>query len=180
MPLSDLFKLHDPALEDDFNKKPYKADKDRAAFIKALEAIKGQIKAKNTKVPNRMWSIANEVVKLTPNFKGRPITIMGEKTFFIPENHLDQAIATIKEGVEAGDLDGELEGVDGQGAATAATAKPKGTREPSDQKSGIRKSIGTRLKKGQKLADIETVLRANSKYAPEDVTEVLAEYQQEA
>lgn len=135
MALADLFKLHDPALEQTFNKKPYDAAKDRKAFNKSLDAVLDQVNNGRTKVPNRMWSGSNDVIEFKPSFKGRPISIMGETTFYIQEADFAQAIKTIKASVDAGELDDALEGSEGQGdgGSTGATT----TRKPSKRGTGI-------------------------------------------
>jgi hypothetical protein len=122
MALTDLFKLHDPSLADKFNVTPYNASKDRKAFIKSLNATVTQLQSGNTKVPNRMWTAANDVVELKPTFQGRPIVIMGEDTFYVHQEHFAEAIKYITQAVEAGELDDQLEGAEGSAAASAPTA----------------------------------------------------------
>lgn len=153
MALADLFKLHDPALVETFKKKPYEASKDRKAFIKSLEAITDQMEKGRTKVPNRMWSIANEIVELKPNYKGRPISIMGEDTFYIPQNHIEEAIETIKKAVEAGELDDALQGSEGQGGSPAVASKPKGSRKSTPQGSLNIRVGGFRRNKKNPMSD---------------------------
>lgn len=180
MALTDLFKLHDPSLMEKYQEKPYKADKDRAAFKKSLDAVLEQVDKKRTKVPNRMWSIANDVVLFEPKFKGKPVPMMGETVFTFHKEHFAEAIAVIKASVDAGELDDVFEGSEGTSSVAKATA-PKQTRSsPADRLTGIRRAVGSRLSKGQKLDDIEEVLTSNSKYEPEDVKAVIAEYRASA
>lgn len=159
MPISDLFKLHDPALADQYAAKPYDASKDRKAFIKSLDGVVEQYNNGRTKVPNRMWSAANGVVKLELKFKGRPIAVTGEDTFHIPEDRFAEAINIIKKAVEAGELDEALEGCGGHGANTAAPVKAKTTREFSpESKLNIR--VGGFRRGGKSDAEIKKVLTA--------------------
>ena len=135
MALADLFKLHDPALADQFNEKAYDATKDRKAFKKSLDDVLDQMNNGRTKGPNRMWVVANEIVEFKPTYKKRPVAILGESTFYIPQNHFAQAIETIKTSVDAGELDAFFEG-NGNADGSSSTAS-RGTATKSKRGTGI-------------------------------------------
>lgn len=135
MPITDLFKLHDPSLMDKYNEKPYDARKDRAAFKKSLDAALDQLENGRTKVPNRMWSIANDVVRFEPKFKGRPVEMSGETVFTFHKEHFAEAMQIIKASVDAGELDEALEG--SEGGASSTTSAPAGTATKSKRGTGI-------------------------------------------
>jgi hypothetical protein len=154
MALTDLFKLHDPALMEKYQAKPYDASKDRAAFKKALDGVVTQMNEGRTKVPNRMWSVSNDVVKFEPKFKGRPVALMGETVLTIPKERFEEAIDILKSSVDEGELDDVLEGSVGGKKASAAKSQPSSS-EPAPNRS-LAQVLGSALRYGwdeQKLID---------------------------
>lgn len=157
MALADLFKLHDPELVATFSKKPYDAAKDRKAFTKALDAAVEQHKNNRTKVPNRMWSVANGVVKFQPKFKGEPLSIMDEDTFYVPSERFAEAVAVVKTAVEAGEFD-EL--FSKEVAPKSTTNKKADKPAPLSTERSVKQSA-TRMRNtvGKSEAEIRTYLQ---------------------
>lgn len=127
MALDTFLKLTDDKLLERFNEKAYNPGKDRAALVKSLNAAKNQFSEGRTKVPHRIWSAANGVVKLSPKWKGEPLIIGGKEEHGIPEERFADAIDALIASTNAGEFDAVFEGSEGE-AKSSGRSGPRGPR----------------------------------------------------
>ncbi len=127
MALDAFLKLTDDKLAKTFAEKPYNPGKDRAAFIKSLNAAKNQFTEGRTKVPNRIWSVSNDVVEFTPKYRGTPVALGGKDTVYLPAERFVEAIDALIASVNAGELDAVFEGSEGE-IQSSGRGGPRGPR----------------------------------------------------
>lgn len=133
MSLADVLSLVDEKLSKVFEKVSYDPAKDRAKFVKRIDATREKFLQTEPARGAKDFSVANGVVRYSPTLSGAPVAIGGKTPpLHIPSERFADFLTKLKTAVEAGDLDSEIEAA----ANGDAEAAPKTKRVKSEGGSG--------------------------------------------
>ncbi|QWT15305.1 hypothetical protein [Sphingobium xenophagum] len=125
----DLSKFIDNSLKSEFEAKPYDVTKDRTKLVKRFESALNQFNQGQTKVPNRLWKVSNNVVEFKVPLGAGDLSISGSTVNYLPASQFPGFIAALIEATNSGDFDGAFKAID---VAPAAGGAPKATRNLSE------------------------------------------------
>lgn len=138
MSLKDVLALIDDKLEAVFHTKPHDPSKARQPVLKRIASTKTQFESGTTKVPNRWWTAANNVVTFKPTLNGKPLLIGGKEANYVPAERFPDFLDKLSAAVSAGELDQEIADAGDKGG-NGGLAKTAVTRTLSPQsKTNIR------------------------------------------
>ncbi len=157
MSLKDVLSFIDDKLEAVFHSKPHDPSKARQPVLKRIVAAKHQFESGTTKVPNRWWTVSNNVVAFKPTVNGKPLLINGKPVSHVPAERFPNFLDKLYAAVEAGELDNSIEPASGPG--DHFPWKEKAKRKQTPQGSVNIKVSGMR-RGGKSDADIRAALKA--------------------
>lgn len=141
MPL-DFLKLHDKSLAKSFEDRPRAGEmpKRRNQVIEGIDKMLAALKA-SVEAPKRGWySTRGDVVRVQLKVGSKPLTINGEKEFFVPRQRVADFYTNARKSVAAGELDGSIAALFGK---TGGTARKRGPMDPAKLAERSRKRAAT-------------------------------------
>lgn len=141
MPL-DFLKLHDKSLAKSYGDRP-RADempKRRNRVIEGIDKMLAAFKA-GEDAPKRGWySTRGDVVRVQLKHGSKPLTINGEKEFFVPRQRVADFYSNARKSVAAGELDSSISALFAKGGGTA---RKRGPMDPAKLAERSRKRAAT-------------------------------------
>lgn len=110
MSLADILSLVDDKLSKVYEKVSYDPAKDRAKFVKRIDATREKFLQTEPARGAKDYSVANGVVRYSPTLSGNPVSVGGKTVLHIPSERFGgDFLPKLKAAVEAGELDAEIE-----------------------------------------------------------------------
>lgn len=138
----DFLKLHDKSLAKSYGDRP-RADempKRRNRVIEGIDKMLAALKA-GDEAPKRGWySTRGDVVRVQLKLGSKPLTINGDKEFFVPRQRLVDFYTNARKSVAAGELDGSITALFGK---ASGTARKRGPMDPAKLAERTRKRAAT-------------------------------------
>lgn len=144
----DFLKFHDAKLAKTYGDRPRtdETPKRRNRVIEGIDKMLSALKAGDD-APKRGWySTRSDVVRLQLKHGGKPLTINGEKEFFVPRQRAADFYANARKSVEAGELDDSINALF---AKAGGAARKRGAMDPAKLLERNRKRAATLATKKQ-------------------------------
>jgi hypothetical protein len=187
MALKDALARINNALKDTFHSKAYDPTDGRKKVVRLINNASKQHEEGKTRVPNRAWVVGFDSVSFKLVLNGQPILLEGEETVYLPPEEFQPFLNDLRDAVEAGELDSEIEaalkhegGKTGTETITVTRKRAPSstaglTRPARSPVSNLRSSVGRSLSNGRSLDEIAAALKAAGKYEAKDIDAVIAE-----
>lgn len=175
--------IDNTGLADKFRAPVWSKDAARKPLLDGIKRTREQFSKRAdtpSKAPNKWWQVKNGVVALTVKVKGDTFDINGVATNHMPEERFGEFLSKFEQAVNAGEFDDELKNK-GNGDAKVRISKASKPASSGNTASitGVRRSVGSRVTKGQPLDEIAAALKAAGKYDHAEIDQVIAEKQAE-
>jgi hypothetical protein len=144
----DFLKLHDKNLANAYGDRPRtdETPKRRNRVVEGIDKMLAALKA-GEETPKRGWySTRGDVVRAQLKHGSKPLTINGEKEFFIPRQRVADFYTNARKSVEAGELDSSINALF---AKRAGASRKRGAMDPAKLAERNRKRAATLVKKKQ-------------------------------
>ncbi len=144
----DFLKLHDGKLAKTYGDRPRTDDtpKRRNRLIEGIDKMLAALKA-GEETPKRGWySTRGDVVRVQLKHGSKPLTINGEKEFFVPRQRVADFYSNARKSVEAGELDSSINALFGK---SGGGSRKRGSMDPAKLAERNRKRAATLAAKKQ-------------------------------
>lgn len=151
MPL-DFLKLHDGKLAKTYADRPRtdETPKRRNRVIEGIDKMLAALKA-GEEAPKRGWySTRGDIVRAQLKHGSKPLTINGDKEFFVPRQRAADFYANARKSVEAGELDSSINALFSK---SAGVSRKRGSMDPAKLAERNRKRAATLAAKQQQTQE---------------------------